>query len=160
MKNFNLAKQSVRVGVLSAMMALALPLTAHHEGLRLRAYLDPVGIPTICYGETKGVELGQVRSKQECDDMLTARLGYFAYQVDNAVTVTMTPEIHAALASFAYNVGVGAFKRSTLLKKLNSGDYVGACNELPKWKYAGGKVWAGLVKRRQEEKALCLSGVK
>jgi lysozyme len=156
--SFNLVKNSVRVGGLSAVMALALPLTAHHEGLRLRAYLDPVGIPTICYGETKGVALGQVKSKQECDDMLTARLGYFAYQVDKSVTVPMTAEMHAALASFAYNVGMGAFNKSTLLRKLNAGDYVGACNELPRWMFAGGKVWAGLVKRRAEERALCLSG--
>lgn len=125
----------------------------------LKAYLDPVGIPTICYGETSGVELGQVLTKRECDEMLWARLGYFAYRVDMSVDVPMGPEMHAALSSFAYNVGMGAFQSSTLLRKLNAGDYVGACNELPRWKYAGGKVWAGLVKRRAEEKALCIKGI-
>lgn len=147
--------KSISAGV----MAILLPFTAHHEGLRLKAYLDVAGIPTICYGETSGVRLGQVASKSECDTMLAMRLTYFALQVDSLVAVEMGDKMHAALASFAYNVGVSAFSRSTLLRKLNAGDYVGACNELPRWKYAGGKVWAGLIKRREQERALCLRGV-
>lgn len=138
--------------------AIAMPFTAHHEGLRLKAYLDPVGIPTICYGETKGVELGQNKTKEECDALFEARLGYFAYRVDLLVEPKMHPRTHAALTSFAYNVGVGAFSRSTLLKKLNAGDFVGACSELTRWVYAGGKKFNGLVKRREAEKELCLSG--
>jgi lysozyme len=132
-------------------------LTAHYEGLRLKAYLDPVGIPTICYGETDSVRLGQVRSAEQCDQMLAVRLGYFASQVRLSVKQPMTVERHAALSSFAYNVGIGAFQSSTLLRRLNAGDVAGACNELPRWNKAKGRVLPGLVKRREAERKLCLS---
>ncbi|MGA6579692.1 glycoside hydrolase family protein, partial [Providencia sp. NPDC089923] len=61
----------------------------------------------------------------------------------------------AALYSFAFNVGTGAFAKSTMLKKLNAGDQYGACEELKRWVYAGGKVWRGLVNRREAEAAIC-----
>lgn len=139
-------------------MLIAAPFTAHHEGLRLEAYLDPVGIPTICYGETDGVELGQIKTKEECDAMFETRLGYFAYWVDYYVEPDMKAETHAALTSFSYNVGVDAFKKSTLLKKINDGDLAGGCNEMLRWKYADGRVLPGLVKRRKAERDLCLKG--
>jgi lysozyme len=63
-----------------------------------------------------------------------------------------------AIVSFTFNVGEGNLRRSTLLRKLNAGDIVGACNELPRWNKAGGRVLPGLVKRRAEERALCLEG--
>lgn len=149
--------------VTGAAMLIALPFTAQHEGLRLKAYLDPVGIPTICYGETLGVSLGQVKSKKECDNMLEWRLGYFAWQVDAAVIPPMKAETHAALASFAYNVGLGNFQTSTLLQKMNTGDIAGACNQLTRWNKGrvNGKlvVLPGLVKRREAERQLCLRGL-
>ncbi|WP_406704873.1 glycoside hydrolase family protein, partial [Sodalis sp.] len=64
----------------------------------------------------------------------------------------------AALASFVYNVGGGAFSRSTLLKKLNTGDIPGACDEIRRWVYVDGRVWKGLVSRRNVERELCLKG--
>jgi lysozyme len=64
----------------------------------------------------------------------------------------------AALYSFTYNVGTEAFSKSTLLKKLNAGDQSGACDELRRWKLAGGKKWKGLIKRREIERSLCLAG--
>jgi lysozyme len=143
----------------SAAVLIAMPMTAHHEGLRLKAYLDPVGIPTICYGETLNVAIGQEKTKKECDALFESRLGVFAYGVDILVDYDMTPETHAALTSFAYNVGIGAFEKSTLRKKLNAGDLKGACNELPRWNRAGGKVLKGLVKRREDERQLCLKGL-
>lgn len=155
--NFNTTAKKGMAGT-GLFLALALPVTAHHEGLRLKAYLDPVNIPTICYGETENVSLGDVKTKEECDDMLAVRLAWFGAQVQKEVPYTLPPETHAAIASFAYNVGIGAYKRSTLLKKLKEGDIVGACNELPKWKYAGGMVLNGLIKRREAEKELCLRG--
>ena len=139
---------------------LALPVTGQFEGLRLKAYLDPVGIETICYGETDGVELGQEATAQECRDMLAIRLGWFSYQVGGLVDVPITVETHAALTSFSYNVGIQAFSKSTLLKKLNAGDYKGACNELPRWVYAKGRKLNGLVRRREAEKELCLKGIE
>jgi lysozyme len=150
-------KKMFTTGVTAAAM-IAAPFTAHHEGLRLKAYLDPVGVPTICYGETVGVELGDVKTKEECDKLFETRLGYFAYRVDLLVDPEMKPKTHAALTSFAYNVGVGAFQRSTLLKKLNDGDLSGACAELDRWVYAGGQRLNGLIRRRAEERQLCLQG--
>lgn len=128
----------------------------YYEGLSTKAYLDPVGIPTICYGETEGVVMGQITTKSECDRMLKVKLGWYATRVYLVVNREMTPYQHAAFTSFAYNVGVESFKESTLLRKFNSGDAVGACNELPRWVYAGGKKLNGLVKRREAERKLCL----
>jgi len=142
----------------AAVIALATPMVAGWEGLRVRAYLDPVGIPTICYGETEGVKMGDVKTKAECDKMLTFKMAYLSWRVDNIVIISMKPETHAAMVSFVYNVGEGAFKRSTLLKKLNAGDVVGACMELDRWTYAGGRQLTGLVKRRAAERDLCLKG--
>lgn len=142
-----------------AVMTIGLPFTAHHEGTELKAYLDPVGVWTICNGETLNVQPGMTKTEEECKEMLETRLGWFAYRVDLAIDQPMKPETHAALASFAYNVGMGNFERSTLRKLYNNGDYIAACNELPKWKYAGGKVFNGLIKRRAEERKLCITGV-
>lgn len=159
--------------VATAVMVIALPFTAQHEGLRLKAYLDPVGIPTICYGETKGVSMGDVKSREECDDMLAARLAWFGYRVDQKVMPEMEPETHAALASFAYNIGLGAFNTSTALRKMNTGDMEGGCRAIATkiirsdgrcvgygCGRAGGKLFAGLQKRRIEEMNLCLKGVR
>lgn len=144
----------------AAALVLASQVVASHEGIRLSAYLDPVGIPTICYGSTAGVKLGQTKTLAECDQLLATELQKFEKIVDRYVTVPLPPTRKAALVSFVYNVGEGAFSRSTLLKKLNAGDTVGACNELSKWVYAKGIKFPGLVKRRAEEREMCLKGVR
>lgn len=146
---------------LAACMALCLPLTAHYEGLRTKAYLDVAvpGLYTVCFGETLNVKKDDTHTVEECKEMLSMRLGYFAYQVDKLVTVDITPEEHASYASFAYNVGLKAFEKSTLLKKLNANQHIAACNELTRWNKAGGRVLPGLVKRREAERTLCLSGL-
>lgn len=141
-----------------AMMIFALPATAQFEGLRLKAYLDPVGIPTICYGETDNVRMGDVKTKQECDTMLAVRLAWFGLQVERLLSRPVAPETHAAFTSFAYNVGVGQFARSSVLKRFNAGDLRGACQALTKYVYAGGRVLPGLVRRRAAERELCLKG--
>lgn len=141
----------------AAWLALAAPFVAQFEGLRLKAYLDAVGIPTICYGETDNVRLGQVKSKAECDTMLSMRLAYFGYEVQKEVPYTIPSNTHAALASWTYNVGAGAMRKSTLMKYMRAGNIKAACNELPKWNKAGGRVLAGLTKRREAERRLCLA---
>lgn len=153
------ADKRVFAGALAGVVLLITPFIQGFEGRRLNAYLDPVGIATICDGETEGVFLGQVKTHQECDEMTQARVTEFAEIVDREVTVRISLEIHAALTSFIYNVGEGNFKRSTLLRKLNNGDYVGACNELPKWVYAKGVRLRGLERRREAERQLCLQGI-
>lgn len=140
----------------SVAIAMAGGLVAGFEGLRLWAYRDPVGIPTICYGSTSGVTIGQVKTPEECDRLLKNELRGYAAAVRGNVRVYMPPTREAALISFTYNVGILAFQKSMLLKKLNAGDPVGACNELPKWIYAKGKKLPGLVKRRAAERELCL----
>ncbi len=140
-------------------VALAVPLVAWYEGYRPSAYLDPVGIPTICYGHTATASLGQTKSRDECDQLLAGDLGDAFAALDRHVEVPLPETTRAALASWAYNVGEGAFARSTLLRLLNAGDVRGACEQLPRWVYAKGRKLPGLVKRRQSERELCLMGV-
>lgn len=146
----------LRRRIVAAGIAAAIPLVATFEGLRQRAYLDPVGIPTACFGATKGVRLGQVYSRSQCNDLLARDLLEANAAVDSCVRVPLTEGQRIALVSFTYNVGRGAFCGSTLVRKLNAGDYVGACNELPRWVYAKGVKLPGLEKRRHEERAVCL----
>lgn len=144
---------------LSAVMLLCTPLVAQYEGLRTKAYLDPVGIPTICYGETLNVSLGDTQTEQNCKSMLTSRLGGFAIAVDAMVSPEVRPEVLAAFTSLSYNIGIGAFQKSSVLRLANEGKTREACDFMLKYNKAGGKVLAGLTKRREAERKLCLSGL-
>lgn len=137
-------------------ITIATVLVGFFEGKKNDAYLDVVGVPTICYGETKNVRLGDYKTDKECEAMLHSELQKTMQTVDKLVQAPLKETQRAALASFVYNVGEGAFARSTLLKKLNQGDVVGACKELDKWVYAGGRKLKGLMTRREVEKWLCL----
>lgn len=160
----SLKQKLLALGLTGALASTGV-IVAEHEGLVLGTYVDPVGIVTSCYGNTgtdsKGNKLvvGTKYSQQECLRQLADDLDEFNYKVKKLVKVNISDEELAAYTSFTYNVGVGNFNASTLLRKLNAGDRIGACNELPKWKYAKGKELPGLVKRRDKEKQLCLSGV-
>lgn len=140
-------------------LVLAASLVAGAEGLRTYAYEDPVGIPTICFGETRGVKMGDKKTVDECKAMLGARLVEFSASVDRCLVVQLPDESYAAILSFAYNVGTGKFCGSTMARKANAGDLLGACNEFPKWTKAAGIELPGLVKRRQEERSYCLRGL-
>lgn len=146
-------KQSAKVA------ALAVALVGSYEGLRLATYRDPIGIPTVCFGETKNIKMGMKFTRPECEAMLKRSLIEHEAGMDKCIRVMPTDNQHVAFLSFTYNVGVGAFCKSTLLKKQNAGDRKGACNELLKWTKAGGRELPGLVRRRQEERALCLKGL-
>lgn len=131
------------------------------------AYIDAVGIPTACYGQTgkdlygKIIRKGMVYSEDECLTMLNASVRHFEKAVELYTKVDFASTFQkASFISFAYNVGAGAYQSSTLLKKLNAGNHEGACEELMKWKYGGGKVLPGLEKRRKEEKAWCTGDVQ
>lgn len=149
--------------VATGWLAIALAVVAPFEGLRTVAYRDPVGIPTICFGETRGVQMGDTATRAECEAMLEDRLQEFHAGLAKCLPglPTMPPEVQAAFVSWAYNIGTGAACKSTLVKKARAGDLRGACNELPKWDKArvAGKLVAlpGLTRRRAEEQALCLS---
>lgn len=140
-------------------MAIAVASVSGFEGLRTVAYRDPVGIPTICFGETVGVNMGQIRTIEECKAMLADSLEIANKAVERCVRVPMSADRHAALVSFTYNIGGTAFCTSTLVRKLNAMDILGACNELPRWNKAKGIVLPGLVKRREQERQMCLKGL-
>ncbi|EDW4372110.1 lysozyme [Salmonella enterica subsp. diarizonae] len=126
------------------------------EGVRYQPYQDVVGVWTVCYGHTgKDIILGKTYTKAECQALLDKDLALVAARIDPLIKVSIPESERAAFYSFAYNVGTGAFAKSTLLKKLNAGDQAGACNELKRWTYAGGKQWKGLVTRREIEREVC-----
>lgn len=131
------------------------------EGLKLNAYICPAGIPTIGYGTTRvnsqPVQMGSVITESQAVDYLKADLQQFESAVNGAVKVPVTQNQFDALVSFTYNLGAGNLRSSTLLKKLNAGDYAGAADEFPKWNKAGGKELAGLTRRRNAERDLFLS---
>ena len=127
------------------------------EGCELKAYLCPAGIPTIGYGHTHNVKLGDTCTQQQADEWLEDDFFYATSDVKAVVKVPLTDNQLDALASFVFNLGVRKLIRSTLLKKLNAKDYTGAANEFDKWVFAAGKKLNGLIARRAAEKALFLS---
>lgn len=137
-------------------LALAIAVVGTYEGLSLAAYPDIVGIPTICYGETKNVKLGQKATKEQCDTQLSARLVEFNQGVESCITRPLRDNERVAFVSLAYNVGTSAFCKSSVVRRFNAGDKVGACNAILMWNRAGGKVVQGLVNRREKERAMCL----
>lgn len=143
----------------AALAALCCTFVGGLEGVKQVVYLDPVGIPTACFGETKNIRMGQRFTMDQCKSMLLDSLIKADDQVSACVKVSLPDARRAALISFAYNVGGANFCGSTLVKKLNAGDTAGACNELPKWVYARGVKLPGLVNRRNAERELCMKGV-
>ena len=127
------------------------------EGLRLEAYLDSVAVPTIGYGHTRGVKLGQTITQEQADTLLEEDIHEFELAIQRLVHVNLTQNQFDALVSFTFNLGIGSLKQSTLLKKLNAGDITGAANEFNRWVYAGGKKLTGLVKRRSAERLMFIS---
>jgi lysozyme len=141
------------------LMGVATGFLHQWEGRSLRAYQDIVGVWTICEGETKGVKPGDVKTPAECDSILAENIRYYEAGLDKCLTAKVPGKTKVAFVSWTLNIGIGAACKSTLVKKANRGDLVGACNELPKWNKAGGRVVQGLVNRRAAEKKLCLEGV-
>lgn len=131
-------------------------LIKHFEGCELKAYSDPVGIWTIGYGHTGGVTVGQTITEPEAEDLLRSDLMHFEKEVSEIVPDYLTPSQFSALVSFAFNVGVSNLKRSTLLKKINRGDIVGAAGEFTRFNRAGGSALLGLLRRRRAESELFL----
>lgn len=137
-------------------------LIKQFEGCKLTAYQDSVGVWTIGYGWTQPVDGKPIRAgmtiKQETAERLL-KTGLVSYEIDvsRLVKVGLTQGQFDALVSFTYNLGVRSLSTSTLLRKLNAGDYAGAADEFLRWNKAGGKVLNGLTRRREAERALFLS---
>lgn len=137
--------------------AAALVSIAQFEGYEGKAYKDAVGIPTLGFGETKGVKMGDTTTPPRALIQLLDSADEHAKGMAQCIKVPLKQTEFDAYLSFTYNVGVGAFCQSTLNTKLNAGDYEGACKELLRWDKAKGRVLPGLTKRRQKEYQQCLT---
>lgn len=139
-----------------------LDLVKHFEGLYTDAYMCPAGVPTIGYGHTANVELGQSITPQEAENILQDDMKKFAVAVESTILVSLNDNQFAALVSFAFNCGIGNLRASTLCRKLNLGDYDSVPSELGRWVKATDpntgkkRSLAGLVKRRSAEGMLFL----
>ncbi|NCC23024.1 MAG: lysozyme [Alphaproteobacteria bacterium] len=133
-----------------------LALIQEFEGLRLVGYRDPVGIATIGWGHTKTARVGQRISMERAEQLLREDVATFERCVERVVRASLNQNEFDALVSWAFNVGCGAVARSTLVRKLNTGDRKGAADEFLRWDKAGGKRLAGLSRRRRAERELFL----
>lgn len=135
-----------------------LSIIKRYEGLRLTAYICPAGVPTIGYGSTQGVKMGECITEEEADRLLIADIERICYPcIEAFVEADLTQPQFDALCSWIFNLGCGAFKGSTFRTMLNSGNIDGAVAQMKRWDKGGGKVLPGLVKRRHAEAALFLS---
>jgi lysozyme len=137
----------------------ALQLVAEFEGYRSEAYRCPAGVWTIGYGTTRWgdgrpVQPGDTITEDAARRLLKRDLADAAQAVDDLVKVELTEHQRAALISFVYNIGRGAFARSTLLARLSAGHMTSAADEFMRWIRAGGVVLPGLVRRRSAEAKL------
>jgi lysozyme len=142
-----------------AVCVALLGMIAGHEGYSEEAYLDSAGVPTVGYGTTLGVKMGDTITREMAEALLMRDAEFAGEAVKRCVKAPLYQHEYDAYVSLTYNIGSGAFCRSTLVKKLNAGDYTGACNELPRWVYAGGKRLRGLEIRREKERQMCLYGI-
>lgn len=151
-----------RLAAGGAVLAAAVAFVGGWEGLRLSAYLDTGAVPTICYGTTRGVRMGQTATKAECDAMFTADLVRHEAGLRACLKSpdALPDKTYIAFLSWTYNVGVGAACSSTALRLVNAGDVRGGCHQLPRWNKDNGRVIRGLTSRRAAERDLCLEGLK
>jgi lysozyme len=129
-------------------------LIRHFEGCSLDAYLCPAGVWTIGYGHTNGVKEGETIDQEAAEAFLIEDLEEFEGYVTEMVEVPLSQSQFDALVSWTFNLGPGNLERSTLLAKLNQGEYTDVPFEIKRWTRAGGVILPGLVKRRDAEAAL------
>ena len=120
----------------------------------MRAYLDAVNVPTIAYGRTKNVKIGDTCTQKQAEDWLTEEIKEYQDYIKDLVKVPLDQSQFDALCSWVYNLGPSNLKSSTLLKKLNAGEYKDVPEQIKRWNKAGGKVLEGLVRRRNAESLL------
>lgn len=160
--DFDAVKKMLGVPELMAVSAKGIDLICSFEGLRLTAYDDGVGVWTIGFGTIKypngvRVKRGDTCTLEQAKSYMKHDLIEFEHTVNSLVKVPLNQNQFDALVSLTYNIGSGAFKGSTLLKKLNLSDYKGAADQFDVWVNAGGKRMQGLANRRAKEKSLFLS---
>lgn len=141
----------------------AIDLVKEFEGFRESTYLDSVGVPTIGYGTTAAAGLGIVPvpgmtiSERQAEKFLVKGLEKFAAAIRPHITREPTDNEWSAMLSLAYNIGPGAFRKSSVLRFHNAGETMRAADAFLLWDKAGGQVLRGLVRRRQRERTLYLT---
>lgn len=156
-----LKKAGGGVAALTAAGLLSIQVIGNWEGLRLYAYQDVVGVWTKCYGDTKDVKPGMKFTKEQCDIWFIERLteheaGMRKCLVNPDIIPTKT---YVSMLSLTYNIGTGAFCKSSIKIKWNAGQQVASCNAFLLYNRAGGRVLKGLVNRRKFERKLCIDGL-
>lgn len=147
------------VGAVAA--AILLAFTPVQEGRVLKTYRDIGGVLTYCDGATENAQAGRAYTPAECDAQLDRDLERHAAGIARCVPMDLlTDGQKVAFVDAAFNIGVPAFCGSSMARRANAGDMVGACDALLLWNKVGGREVAGLTKRRQRERELCLKGVK
>lgn len=158
-----------RLGMSAAVLTAAIALVGAWEGLRTVAYRDPVGIPTVCYGETRGVKMGDRYTVEQCKEMLGEGLIEFEAMMRRCLVAPdrIPDKSYVAFLSLTYNIGPGAWCKSSIRRYANKyaetgnlGHLAEACNRIRLYNKAGGRVLKGLVRRRAEERQICLEGVR
>lgn len=135
----------------------AIDLIKQFEGCKLKAYRCPANVLTIGYGDTENVTEGMTITMEEAQSRLERQITRFAIKVIQLTKVPLNDAQFASLIDFVYNLGAGAYQRSTLRAKLNRGDYCHVAEEFVKYCKAGGKILKGLLRRRLAERDLFLS---
>lgn len=158
-------KKTIAQTVIAAAALICCPFIIQREGESLQSYEDVVGVWTICHGVTTGVKPGMTKTKEECDALSKQTIMQFMSGVADSMTITPTPELLAAHTSFAYNIGIAGYKKSTALRETNKGHFEAGCRAMANWFTAGGKDCRikanncyGVINRRNDEIALCLKG--
>lgn len=144
-----------------AWLAICVVAVAGFEGLYTKAYRDPVGVVTICYGVTshdRSVKMGDKVSPEQCQKWLAEDLPKYDAQAKKCIPKldSFPPHRHAAIVSFTYNVGQGNLCKSSVARHLNAGRVKQGCDALMAWNKAGGKELRGLTARRAAERKDCL----
>ena len=141
----------------------AIDLIKRYEGFRPQAYQDSVGVWTIGYGTTRingqPVKAGMTITEDQALQLVQQEVNKLWSQIESILKVKINDNQMNALVDFAYNLGFGSLKNSTLMRLVNESKFEEAANQFPRWVYAGGKVLPGLVKRREAERQLFLQNV-
>lgn len=147
-----------------AILAAAIVLIGGWEGMKTVAYPDKLadGIPTVCFGETRGVKLGDTYTPEQCRVMLGDGIHDFEKGIRACLKSpdAIPAKSYVAFLSLSYNIGVRAFCGSSVARRANAGDIKGACDAVTMWNRAGGRVVQGLVNRRADERRICLEGTR
>lgn len=141
----------------------AIDLIKRYEGFRPQAYQDSVGVWTIGYGTTiingQPVKQGMTITQDQALQLVQQEVNKLWSRIESILKVKINDNQMNALIDFAYNLGFGSLRNSTLMRLVNESKFDEAANQFPRWVYAGGKVLPGLVRRREAERQLFLQNV-